>query len=91
VKVAKGAEFLMGFNKIGMSDRRFCTRCGGHLMTYHPGLAYTDVCAAKLPTVPFKPIVHLNYAEAVLPVKDGLPKLKDFPAHAGGSGEVIPE
>jgi hypothetical protein len=39
----------------------------------------------------FEPVVHLNYAEAVLPMKDGLPKLKDFPAEVGGSGEVMPE
>jgi hypothetical protein len=42
-------------------------------------------------TVPFKPTVHLNYAEAVLPIKDGLLKLKDFPIEAGGSGETMLE
>ncbi len=91
VKVTKGADLLGGFNKTGMSHRRFCTRCGGHLMTEHPGLGLTDVHAAKLPTVAFEPTVHLNYAEAVLPVRDGLAKLRDFPAHAGGSGETVPE
>jgi hypothetical protein len=54
-------------------------------------MGFTDVCAAMLPTLPFKPTVHLNYAETVLPMKDGLPKLKDFSAHAGGSGESVPE
>ena len=29
--------------------------------------------------------------ETILPMKDGLPKLKDFPAEIGGSGESIPE
>jgi hypothetical protein len=57
----------------------------------HPALGVTDVRAAVVPTVPFKPAVHLNYAETVLPVSDGLPKLKDFPAAAGGSGELVPE
>ena len=38
-----------------------------------------------------KPVVHLNYAETVLPMKDGLPKLKDFPVETGGSGELLPE
>ena len=37
------------------------------------------------------PGVHVNYAETVLPMRDGLPKLKDFPAELGGSGEVIAE
>ena len=39
----------------------------------------------------FKPGVHVNYAETVLRMKDGLPKLKDFPKEFGGSGESVPE
>jgi hypothetical protein len=27
----------------------------------------------------------------VLPMRDGLPKLKDFPAELGGSGQAVPE
>jgi hypothetical protein len=91
VRVTEGESSLGGFNKSGMSHRRFCTKCGGHLMTGHPGLGFTDVYAAKLPSVAFRPSVHLNYAEAVMRVKDGLPKLKDFPAHVGGSGEMVAE
>jgi hypothetical protein len=91
VKVTKGEELLGGFNKAGFSDRRYCAKCGGHLLVYHPGLGLTDVHAATLPTVTFEPAVHLNYAEAVLPMKDGLPKLRDFPAAAGGSGETMAE
>src|SRR5262245_22312670 len=91
VKVTKGAELLGRFQKTQMSVRRFCMTCGGHVMVDHPGLGLTDVYAAMLPSLAFKPTVHLNYAETVLPMKDGLPKLKDFPTHAGGSGGVIPE
>jgi hypothetical protein len=35
--------------------------------------------------------VHINYAETVLPMRDGLTKLKDFPAEFGGSGEAMAE
>ena len=49
-------------------------------MTNHPPLGLVDVFAATLPTLEFKPGVHVNYAETVLPMRDGLPKLKDFPA-----------
>lgn len=91
VKVTKGAEFLGRYNKTEFSDRRFCTKCGGHVMVHHPGLGLTDVYAAIIPTLKFKPAVHLNYAETVLPMKDGLPKLRDFPAQVGGSGETVPE
>jgi hypothetical protein len=30
-------------------------------------------------------------AETILPMRDGLPKLKDFSAAIGGSGETLPE
>jgi hypothetical protein len=50
-----------------------------------------DVFAATLPTLKFGPGVHVNYAETVLPMKDGLPKFRDFPAEFGGSGEQIAE
>jgi hypothetical protein len=44
-----------------------------------------------IPSLAFKPGVHVNYAETVLPMKVGLPKLKDFPAELGGSGGAVPE
>jgi len=49
------------------------------------------VFAATLPALEFKPGVHVNYAETVLPLRDGLPKLKDFPKEFGGSGEMVAE
>ena len=91
VKVTKGAELIGRFKKTEVSDRQYCTRCGGHLMTDHPTLGLTDVFAATIPSLKFTPGVHVNYAETVLPMKDGLPKLKDFPAELGGSGVVLPE
>ena len=91
VKVTRGGEFVGRFKKTENSDRQFCTKCGGHLMTDHPGLGLTDVYAAILPTVAFTPGVHVNYAETRLRMKDGLPKLKDFPAEFGGSGMVLHE
>jgi len=91
VKVTKGAEHLGRFRKTDMSDRQFCKRCGGHLMTDHPPLGLVDVYAATIPTLKFSPGVHVNYAEMVHPMRDGLPKLKDFPAELGGSGVAIPE
>jgi hypothetical protein len=91
VKVTKGEEFLGRFRSSEFSVRRFCTKCGSSVMTDHPDAGLVDVAAAKFATLDFKPAVHLNYEETVLPMKDGLPKLKDFPAHVGGSGETMPE
>lgn len=79
------------FQKTKLSQRQYCSKCGGHLMTDHPPLGLVDVFAATIPTLAFSPGVHVNYAETVLPMRDGLPKLKDFPAEFGGSGEVIAE
>jgi hypothetical protein len=32
--------------------------------------------------------VHVNYDSTVLPMDDGLPKLRDFPKELGGSGDL---
>jgi len=89
VKVTKGQGSLASFAKTPGSERKFCTKCGGHVMTNHPGLGLVDVFAATIPTLAFKPGLHVNYSEAVLRMKDGLPKMKDFPKEFGGSGETV--
>ena len=91
MKVTSGAENVATFQKTELSQRQYCSKCGGHLMTNHPTLGLVDVFAATIPTLDFVPGVHINYAETVLPMRDGLPKLKDFPAEFGGSGETVPE
>ncbi|TCS05972.1 GFA family protein [Caulobacter sp. BK020] len=91
VRVTSGADELATYQKTAFSQRQYCAKCGGHLMTLHPTLGLVDVFAATLPTLAFAPGVHINYAETVLPMRDGLPKLKDFPAEFGGSGETMAE
>ncbi len=91
VKVTKGAESIATFSKTPMSERQYCAKCGGHLMTSHPPLGLVDVFAATIPSLAFTPGVHVNYAETVLPIKDGLPKLRDFPSEFGGSGVAMAE
>ncbi len=91
VRITKGAEHVGSYQKTERSERQYCTKCGGHIMTTHPLWSLIDVYAAILPNFKFEPGVHVNYAETVLPMKDGLPKLKDFPAELGGSGESLPE
>jgi hypothetical protein len=91
IRVVAGAEKLAMFSKTPMSERQYCSKCGGHLMNNHPPLGLVDVYAATIPTLQFQPGVHVNYAQTVLPMRDALPKFKDFPASFGGSGEQIPE
>lgn len=87
----QGPEFLGRFKSSDISERGYCTKCGSHITVDHPTLGLMDVRIGALRNFPFKPKVHLNYAETILPIKDGLPKLKDFPAEIGGSGETLPE
>ncbi|MFL6584894.1 MAG: GFA family protein [Chthoniobacterales bacterium] len=91
LKVTKGSELLAHFQSSEISDRRYCTKCGAHVMIDHPKLGLVDVRSAIPATVTFRPTVHLNYEETVLPMKDGLPKLRDFPGAIGGSGETMAE
>jgi hypothetical protein len=91
VRVTHGEEHLASYQKTPISDRVWCRLCGGHLMARHPTLGLVDVFAATLPDLDFQPGVHVNYAETVLPMNDGLPKFRDFPSEFGGSGELAPE
>ena len=91
VRIRAGTEHVATFQKTKLSRRQYCSKCGGHLLTCHPPLGLVDVFAATLPELAFTPGVHVNYAETVLPMRDGLPKLKDFPSEFGGSGELMAE
>ena len=91
VKITRGVENIGTYNKTPHSYRKWCKTCGGHVFTEHPGMGLTDVYAAVIPDFPFKPGLHVNYSETVLRMRDGLPKLKDFPKEFGGSGIEVPE
>ena len=91
VKVTQGEDQIGEYNANEQSYRQWCKACGGHVLTRHPTWGLVDVYAATIPEFPFEPGVHVNYASTVLHMKDGLPKLKDFPEEMGGSGEAIAE
>tara|TARA_B110000438_G_scaffold59181_1_gene59285 strand:- start:1752 stop:2060 length:309 start_codon:yes stop_codon:yes gene_type:complete len=91
VTITKGAEFIETFAKTDASHRKWCKKCGGHIMTDHPSMGLVDVYAAILPSLDFQPAVHVFYSEKVASIKDGLPKMVDVPAEMGGSGETLPE
>ncbi len=91
VRVTAGAEHVGTYQKTPVSQRQYCKKCGGHLMTNHPPLGLIDVYAATIPDLKFTPGVHVNYEDTVLRMRDGLPKLKDFPKEFGGSGEMMAE
>ena len=91
VVVTKGADSIGTFAKTENSHRKWCRKCGGHLMTDHPKMGLVDVYAALIPDFKYQPGLHVFYSESVLPIKDGLPKMNDLPAEMGGSGQTLPE
>jgi hypothetical protein len=89
LRITRGANNIDTYNKTPNSYRKWCKSCGGHVFTDHPGMGVVDVYAAAIPDFPYEPHVHVNYQEAKLRMKDGLPKLKDYPKEMGGSGVVM--
>jgi hypothetical protein len=84
--INQGAEHISTYNKTPHSYRKWCSTCGGHLFTEHPGLGLTDVYAAVIPDFPYDAGIHVHYQESRLRITDGLPKMRDVPEHMGGSG-----
>ncbi|MEP6939801.1 MAG: GFA family protein [Rudaea sp.] len=91
VTITEGADNIGTYNKTTSSYRKWCKTCGGHLFTEHPGMGLTDVYAAVIPDLEYTPGIHVHYQETRLPIKDGLPKMKDMPKEMGGSGVALPE
>jgi hypothetical protein len=91
VKITKGEVNVGSYHKTEGSYRKYCRVCGGHLLTEHPLFGLVDVYVATIPSYRYEPKVHVHYAETVLPMKDGLPKMKDLPKEMGGSGVLLPE
>ena len=91
VSIQQGSENIGTYNKTPGSSRKWCKTCGGHLFTEHPSIGLTDVYAAVIPEFPYESGVHVHYQEAVLRVRDGLPKLKDVPLEMGGTGVEVAE
>ena len=91
VRINRGEELLEHYSQHPQSERKWCSHCGGHVLTNHPQWGLVDVYAAIIPELEFQPSVHVHYGETMLPIHDGLPKFRYFPAEMGGSGETMAE
>src|SRR5262249_21019937 len=49
VRITRGADKIGTYNKTPKSYRKWCTVCGGHLLTEHPQWSLVDVYAAVIP------------------------------------------
>jgi len=91
LEITRGASHIGTYSKTPKSLRKWCTQCGGHLFTEHPGWGLVDVYAGVIASFPFRPALHVNYQETRLRIHDGLPKMQDLPGEMGGSGAKVAE
>jgi len=98
LQIIEGSVKIADFEKNPNSDdetvqsrRKWCTVCGGHIYTEHPTMGLVDVPAAVISYFDFAPLFHVHYQETVHRIADGLPKFRDLPKEAGGSGLTLPE
>ena len=69
--------------------RQRCAVCGTQVLAEVPGGEQIGIKANLLPAGVFKPTFHENCRYAVLPVVDGLPHYKGYPAEFGGTDETV--
>lgn len=91
VTVTKGADQVGSFNMTENAHRKFCRTCGGHLFVDIPQAGMVDVFYNVVDGMRHEPTMHIYYANKSVAMRDGLPKFKDMPAEAGGSGDLLPE
>jgi hypothetical protein len=91
LRITKGEPNVGVFNKSEAAYRKFCTTCGGALMTDHPGMGLVDVYPALMSDFSHEPTVHVHYEKKTISMQDGLPKFRDLPADFGGTGEMLPD
>jgi hypothetical protein len=77
VRITKAAESVGSFRKT-KTVRKWGQACGGHLLTEHPLWLVTEVPAAILPDLQFKPAVHLHYAKLFSTLGMVFPSRKTF-------------
>lgn len=86
VKVVAGSPFTYMMQR---TPRATCPRCGSRLYQEPTGHGIRGVNAKLLPEGSFKPQFHQQCQHAVLPIVDGLPHFKGYPAAMGGSDELV--
>mmetsp|Transcript_16219 Transcript_16219/g.32640 ORF Transcript_16219/g.32640 Transcript_16219/m.32640 type:complete len:175 (+) Transcript_16219:277-801(+) len=75
----------------GFSVRKTCAKCHSNILNDHGEIVDVNGGVWDWGADGFRPVFHLNYESAVLKMKDGLPKFKDFPSDFGGSDEKVEE
>src|SRR5260370_21431041 len=63
VRITAGAENVAMFQKTKTSQRQYCGKCGGHLITNHPTFGVGDRVSPTHPRPSSAPGGHLTYPE----------------------------
>ena len=99
VTITHGTEDIARYSRIPETPRAWCARCGSHIGAFRDQYdpPHIAMLPHMLPTLPFVPTLHLFCNEAVIEVKDNLPKYRDLPpgiakprTKIDGSGELMP-
>lgn len=93
VRFTKGEAQLRHYSHTGhaQAGRYSCGVCNGLVGVYLFEAGLFDIFAGLVRDLTFTPTLHINYENTILPIKDGLPKFKNMPEEAGGSGEMMAE
>ena len=91
VRITAGEDKVATYSKSGQAERKHCSACDGTVMTAIPVAGMTDVYPHLLKGFSFEPQAHVWYGVRVVDLPDELPKYRDMPAEAGGSGEMVGE
>lgn len=89
---AQSVEILDGTPRaivVKQTQRMACASCGTHLFSEIASVGLRSVNGFLLPQDRFAPRLHIQCQHAVLPIVDGLPHYKGFPAAFGGSEEFV--
>lgn len=86
VQVVRGTP---ASSAVKTTPRLHCAACGTRLFTEVEAAGMRSLNACLLPKGTFKPQFHIQCAHAVLPVVDGLPHYRGFPAVFGGEDAVV--
>jgi hypothetical protein len=91
VRFQDGEDDLLRYQRGSTAEdcRISCRRCGGAMGTFIARVRQYDIFAGVIADFAFAPTAHINYGERIVDIPDGLPKFRDMPERAGGSGELI--
>lgn len=86
LQVTRGEPVAM---KVRETPRLRCPDCQTLLFSDLQAFGLRSLNGFLLPAELFKPQSHVQCEAAVMPVRDGLPHFKRFPAAMGGSDELV--